>query len=373
MRLNLRSKTIIVILVTSLVALLTAGIFINWQVQRDFNRFLDRQAVFLDENIGAPPPRGMRMLMQEQPHRQLQDEFIDHVWRGIALAGVLAVVVAVGVGWFFAQRITSPLERLQRNISKLKEHLYTEPVAVIGQDEIGELSLAFEDLRLELQRVEELRKDVVSDMAHELTTPLQALLGIVEGVEEGIYEPKEKAPQMKQAISDMRALVDDMRLFSHARAKAREIAREKIRLKDFVEHETGSLLHEAGSKGLEVKIEIEDAFTAEADRSMLAHIFNNVIRNAIQFTDTGHIRIATATEADGKKHILIEDSGIGIAEKDLPYIFERFYRADRSRSKETGGTGLGLAIVKEYVEQLGWEIAVQAEVGKGTTFTITCT
>ncbi|OIP97474.1 hypothetical protein AUK40_03105 [Candidatus Wirthbacteria bacterium CG2_30_54_11] len=379
MKLNLRAKTIGIILLTSIVAILMAGVMFNIQTERAFNTFLNGQLQFLEDNRPRMMP-GMpdfRALRGEASHLLLERQFARELWRAVVGASVLASGVAFVVGFFFSDRITRPLRELKRHVNRMKQHHYDEPVVVYGDDEVAEIGADFESLRQELWRVEELRKDAVSDLAHEIATPLQSLLGIVEGIEDGMYQAKDKAEDMKNAIERIQTMTEDLRRFSHARSKARSCKKERIDLSSFVPHELGSLSAEAKTKGITLATDIPAGLELETDRSMLSHILLNLVKNAVQYTDEGRVevRISEVTTRAGQKkaiRFMVEDTGSGIAPTDLPYIFERFYRGDRSRNRKTGGTGLGLAIVKEYVDQLGWTIEVASEPGKGSTFTLLC-
>ncbi len=379
MKFNLRTKTISVILLTSIVAILMAGVMINFQTERAFNTFLTGQLQFLEDNRprmmpGMPDFRGLR---SEASHQLLEKQFARELWRAVAWASVFASGVALIVGLYFSDRITDPLRELKRHVNRMKQHRYDEPVLVHGDDEVAGIAADFESLRQELNRVEELRKDAVSDLAHEIATPLQSLLGIVEGIEDGMYEAKDKMTDMKSAIERIQNMTDDLRKFSHSRSKARTCEKEPLELAAFVTQELSSLALEAKANGLEVIIDIPADLTIETDRSMLSHILLNLVKNALQHTEKGSVSVAASVlpgrsgQKSGKV-ITVADTGSGITESDLPYIFERFYRGDRSRNRKTGGTGLGLAIVKEYVDQLGWTIQVTSTEGSGSVFSLLC-
>jgi len=376
MKFNLRDKTTLIIVITSLIALVTAGLFISRRVDIAFERFLEDQVRLFDRmqeadtNTLQPFPgiRRFVQIRQEAPHQQLEEQFVREVWRGLTLAGIVAVGMSFIIGMLFSSLITKPLVRLKKHIAKVKQHEYDDRLDMKGSDEIAELGHDFDELREELGRVEELRKDAVSDLAHEITTPLQSLLGIVEGIEEGIYDGKEKVEDMKTSIEQLRRMIDDLRLFSHARAKVRDVDLQAIPFLQFIQSTCAAVFFEAEKKGLTVGIAVSADATIRADADMLAHILTNLVKNAMQYTKQGSIII----EAHGKEvsEFSVRDTGSGINAKDLPYIFERFYRGDQSRSRETGGTGLGLSIVKEYIDQLGWQITVQSEAGVGSEFRI---
>ena len=302
--------------------------------------------------------------MAEKTHLALESEFEGRVWRGIALGGIIAFSGATIGGWYFADRITKPLSRLKKGIEELRDRNYSKPLIVQGDDEIAQLGRDFENLRSDLHTIEELRKDVISDLAHEIMTPLQSMLGVVDGIEEGIYNPSEKLDVLRYAIKQIQSMVDDMKNFSHTRARIRNLHLESVNLSEFLPTLLEPFSQQAKDKGLQFTLKVaSDQEIIQSDRNALSHIVSNLVQNAINYTQSGGISIHATTQ-----QIVIRDTGCGIHKKDLPYIFERFYRADKSRSRDTGGTGLGLAIVKEFVRQLNWDIKVTSSIRKGSSF-----
>jgi nitrogen fixation/metabolism regulation signal transduction histidine kinase len=175
MKLNLRNKTIFLIALTTVGALLMAGIIINFRVNHAFDVFVDDQINFLQSRgLLMQSVQRLNGLRKQLSQMTLEAQFQRQLWQGIASAGIISLAVAIGIGVYFANRLTSPLKKLKTQIDRMKSHNYDEPLSIQGDSEITDVAKSFEALRNELIRVEELRKDLLSDMAHEITTPLQS-------------------------------------------------------------------------------------------------------------------------------------------------------------------------------------------------------
>ncbi len=371
LKVNLRSKIILLVAAMTLLAIGSAAIIINMRVSIAFENFLESQS-----NIWRSVGSFDQMLRLSPDYRRtvfssfLESQFKEQIWQGLAIAGVFSVASAILFGAYLSDRISEPLRELKTQVLKLKAYHRGDPIKIGGDPEIAEVSHAFEDLRQELNRVEELRKDAISDMAHEIITPLQSLLGTIEGIEEGIYKAPAKIGEMKQSVEQIRAIVDDFRFFSHARAKTKDQKLEAVELKPFVTNLVATVSRSTGNKKLKLTTTIPADIVLNTDKQMLSHILTNLVKNAVQYTPKGEVKVSAETE--GKLILLkVSDTGLGIDPEDLPNIFERFYRGRRTRPSEAGGTGLGLAIVREYIDQLHWHIDVASVPDQGTTFTIT--
>ena len=227
--------------------------------------------------------------------------------------------------------------------------------------EIKELIKEFNKLTSELERIEKLRADLVSDVAHELKTPLTKVRGQVEGIIDGVYKSSEShLNKILSNLDQLEYLVEKLQELTEIQAGKIKLVKKNIQLSELVEN----VISGYTGKDIEFAVDIPEKLKLRADKNRLTEVLDNLVNNAYKFTETGTISI-TAEE----DRIIVKDTGRGIPKKDLPYIFERFYRVDKSRSKDTGGLGLGLAIVKELVEVHGWEIKVRSS-KKGTTFTV---
>jgi len=224
----------------------------------------------------------------------------------------------------------------------------------------------------ELRRLETVRKDFVANVSHELKTPLTSIKGFVETLLEGALDDKENNRGFLKIIQEhaerLNALVNDLLSLSHLELKEIKLEKEDFNLREQLEGILRGFNSQLKRKNIEIKDELLPGLLVKADKDRLEQVFTNFLDNAIKFNkEKGLIKIYSQ-DLDGKIKITIEDSGIGIPEKDIPRIFERFYRVDKARSRELGGTGLGLSIVKHIVELHGGSVGVESTEGLGSKF-----
>jgi two-component system phosphate regulon sensor histidine kinase PhoR len=227
----------------------------------------------------------------------------------------------------------------------------------------------------ERKRLEEVRRDFVANLSHELRTPLTAIRGAVEALRGGGVDAPQHAKRfleiMERHVVRLQGLLDD--LLNLARIESREAhpKREEIRGSQLAENVLASVAELASSRGIDLVSELpEQEITIRGDRQQLEQALVNLLDNAIKYTERGGT-VTLRMDREGEKvRVLVKDTGIGIAPDHLPRIFERFYRADKARSRELGGTGLGLSIVKHIVQSHGGRVEVESFPGMGSTFRI---
>ena len=226
----------------------------------------------------------------------------------------------------------------------------------------------------EIRRLETVRRDFVANVSHELKTPLTSIKGFVETLLEGALEDKENNRNFLKIIQDHAArldsLVNDLLSLSHLESKEIMLKKTNFNLRQQVESVIPGFSSQLKNKDIEIKNELPAGISVTADKDKLEQVVINLIDNAIKFNkEKGFVRIY-CEETNGKVRITVEDSGIGIPGKDIPRIFERFYRVDKARSRELGGTGLGLSIVKHIVELHGGSVGVESTEGLGSKFSV---
>ena len=224
----------------------------------------------------------------------------------------------------------------------------------------------------EMRRLETVRSDFVANVSHELKTPLTSIKGFVETLLEGALDDKENNRNFLKIIQNhaqrLDNLVNDLLSLSHFESKEIKLNRVNFNIRQLVEEAASGFSSQLKNKDIEIKNELSESILLMADRDRLEQVITNLIDNAIKFNKAkGFIRIF-GEEIKDKVKITIEDSGIGIPEKDTPRIFERFYRVDKARSRELGGTGLGLSIVKHIIELHGGMVGVESTEGFGSKF-----
>jgi two-component system phosphate regulon sensor histidine kinase PhoR len=249
--------------------------------------------------------------------------------------------------------------------------------------------LSFHDIT-RLRQLEDMRKDFVANVSHEIKTPITAIKGFAETLLGGAIDDKENASKFLQTIKNhserLNSLVEDLLTLSRIELGDIKIEKTAVSLDDVIDTVFTTLRKKADIKGLYLRKEIpENLGEIRADRNRLTQILLNLVDNGIKFTETGGVTVIIRSEKDliselktqNSKladflEISVEDTGIGIPQKHLPRLGERFYRVDSSRSRELGGTGLGLAIVKHLVKAHGWEMKIESTQGKGTIVSILC-
>jgi len=224
----------------------------------------------------------------------------------------------------------------------------------------------------EMRRLETMRRDFVANVSHELKTPLTSIKGFVETLLEGALEDKENSVNFLKIINDhadrLNTLIDDLLDLSHIESKEVVLRKDKFSLAGLVDEVILGFKSQAKKKQIEVSSALPQGLEIIADKSKIEQVLVNLINNAIKYNkDKGFVRIYSGELTD-KIKIIVEDSGSGIPARDIPRIFERFYRVDKARSRELGGTGLGLSIVKHIIELHGGNVGVESTEGLGSKF-----
>lgn len=295
-----------------------------------------------------------------------EELFISGLNRTLLIAGMVSAGVALIIALVLSKRMLRPIEGLTLAVRRMEKGELEQTVQVAANDEIGELAHAFNSMAQSLARAEQLRCNMVSDVAHELRTPLTNIRCHLEILQDGLKEP---TPEFINSIHDeamhLSRLVDDLQDLALAEAGQLRLEPRRVSARAEVERAATALRHQID--GLTISIDVPEAIEAHADPKRLGQVLRNLIANAITHTPAGGSIHVRASREQAEIQIRVEDTGRGIAPEALPFVFERFYRADASRERATGGAGLGLAIVKQIVTAHGGRVWVESEVDKGTT------
>jgi two-component system OmpR family sensor kinase/two-component system sensor histidine kinase BaeS len=251
------------------------------------------------------------------------------------------------------------------------------PAPEHGPREFGRLAESFNRMTEELERADQRRRNLTADVAHELRTPLHIIQGNLEGILDDVYEPTpEHIGVTLDETRTLARLVDDLRTLSLAEAGQLPLVWEPVDVAELLADVSTSFSGQAEAAGIDLRVEVEGSpsvVTVSADVGRLDQVLGNLTANALRHTPSGGVitlRAEPAPANDGVR-ITVHDTGEGIPPEDLPYIFDRFWRGDRSRSRTGGaGSGLGLAIARQLVQAHGGHIGVESEPDQGTTFTI---
>ena len=224
------------------------------------------------------------------------------------------------------------------------------------------------------RRIDEIRKDFVANVSHELKTPVTAIRGYVETLLDGAMEDRQDLSKFLNVIGfqagRMEQLIKDLIELSKIEFGAMAIEKKPVILQEVVGRAVSLFEEKAAARGIYLKKDISEECQIEADPGMLGQIFTNLLDNAVKYTDTGGVVVRARESEDWRCIITVQDTGIGVPKKYLHRLGERFFRVDPSRSRELGGTGLGLAIVKHLVIAQGWKMHIDSDFGKGTTVRI---
>ena len=299
--------------------------------------------------------------------------FLAAVNRWLLLATVAAGFAALFLTWGLSRRILGPVEALTAAAVQMESGDLTQRVQVQTQDEIGELARAFNSMAGGLARQEQLRRNMVSDVAHELRTPLSGIRGYVEALRDGVVSPTAAVlDSLHEETMLLNRLVDDLQELALAEAGQLKLDRCPVAVADVIRQVLQVLNSQSASHEVTLTADVPaDVPPVFADPDRLAQIVRNLLVNALTYTPAGGTITVGARVAAADVEISVRDTGIGIAPEHLPFVFDRFYRVDKSRTRTTGGAGLGLAIVKHWVEAHGGRVWVESAPGQGSTFAFT--
>jgi signal transduction histidine kinase len=304
---------------------------------------------------------------------QIQQQFIASVNRSLRIAILVSVTLAILLSIIFSKSILSPIQALNQAVQKIQHGDLSQRIQTKSKSELGVLAQSFNDMADNLQRVEQLRRNLVSDVAHELRTPLSHLRGYLEAMQDGILTPTtESITSLHSEVMLLSHLVDDLQDLALVEAGQLRINQHPTDLRMMVNQAVMNYQTEADKKGVILQQDIPAILSRVfADPERLEQIFGNLLDNALVYTPSGGTITIGARNESELILIRVSDTGIGIAPEHLPFIFERFYRADKSRSRSTGGVGLGLAIVRQLVEAQGGTVSVESALDQGTTVSFT--
>ena len=286
---------------------------------------------------------------------------------------LLAVGVAVAIAFLISRRVLSPVRALTQAVQRLGHGDLGQRVEVIDKGEMGELAGAFNTMAGELDRADRVQRQMIGDIAHELRTPLSNIRGYIEAIRDRVVEPDENTvATIDEEATLLSRLVDDLQDLSIVEAGQLTLEIQPEDPLALIQQATNAVRTKAATRGIELGARAPDRLPLVAiDHLRISQVLRNLLDNAIAHTEQGGTVTLTAAEKGSVVEVAVSDTGAGIPEEDLPKIFDRFYRADKSRTRATGGSGLGLTISRGLVEAHGGTIRVESEPGEGSTFTFT--
>ncbi|MFC5530253.1 sensor histidine kinase [Cohnella yongneupensis] len=297
---------------------------------------------------------------------------------------VILIITHTLLTYLMSKSIIRPLRRLRAAAKQIKEGDLDFQVEIGRKDEIGQLGVAFEEMRYQLQhslrlqtQYEANRKELVSNISHDLKTPITAIKGYVDGIMEGVADSPEKTEKYMRTIAakaeEMDRLIDELFLYSKLDLKRVPFAFEHVPILALLQDWTEELQFELEKQGVKLltELRIGTGGIVNVDRDKLKRVLTNVIQNSLKYMlNEDKVIQVRAKDSGDQLRLEIQDNGPGIDAEALPFVFDRFYRAEQSRNADTGGSGLGLAIAKQIMEGHGGDIRAESKEGQGTTIVV---
>lgn len=295
----------------------------------------------------------------------------DAISRALLVAALGAILTGLLTSLFLAREILRPLWQIARSSQRIASGRYNERMSVPTSTELAMVATHFNQMAEALEQVEQQRVALISNVMHELRTPLTGLEGYLEGLIDGLFTPgPETFAQMSHEVRRLHRLVDDLQALSRVEAGRISLHMQTFDLVPVVERVVSQLQPQAVAQCLQLLTEPgQPELPVVADPDRTAQVLINLVGNAIHYTPEGGCINVRVTAADKTARVEVQDEGIGIPAEALPYIFERFYRVDRSRARSSGGSGIGLTISRHLAWAMGGDLSASSPgPGQGSTF-----
>ena len=363
----------LIVIVVGVIALASA---VEFSVPSAFERHLAGMGAMTlapdaSAGVGGGGP-GMNM--------DLLTGFRAAVNESLLLSALAAAVVAVAVSWLISRRVVAPVRQMMRASQVIAAGDYRERVQVPGDlargelDELGELAVSFNQMTTRLEQIETMRRQLIGDVAHELRTPLTTIKGTMEALMDGVLPAEaETFQQVYREADRLQRLVNDLQELSRVEAGAYTLSLRPVSVAALAAALETRLGRQYEEKGVALHTDVPaDLAPVRGDEDRLGQVLLNLAGNALQYTAAGGRVEITARRRASEVEIAIRDTGMGITVEDLPRVFDRFDRADKSRARSAAGSGIGLTIARHLVEAHGGRLRAESPgLGQGSTFTFT--
>jgi histidine kinase len=302
------------------------------------------------------------------------------VTEALSLATVAALIAAVLASFLISRQVVRPVQRMMVISHRIAEGEYEERLRLSGNvqsnqlDELDQLAITFNQMADKLEKTETMRRQLVGDVTHELRTPLAAIKGYMEGLMDGVLPATPETYQQVHAEADrLQRLVNDLQELSRVEAGAFQLKLESVSPANLIETVVSHLNRQFEDKGIYLEEKLDAGLpNVSVDKDRILQVLTNLVGNALQYTPSGGKVVVSASQAKFEIVISVTDTGIGISPDHLPFIFNRFYRIDKSRARASGGSGIGLTIAQALVKAHHGRIwAESAGEGKGSSFHFT--
>ncbi len=361
------------IFLTYLLVILAGGFVLVESINLSFppalDRHLQRMSPLMQQMMGVPRLPNFMLYFQLAVRESL-------VYSAMAAFGIALLASII-----LSRQLTTPVKSMMQASQRIAEGDYSHRVPISkdqnekSRDELDQLAISFNQMADRLQRIEEIRRQLIADVSHELRTPLTTIKGSMEGLMDGVLPANAETYQSVYREADrLQGLVEDLHELSRVESGKIELKLKSINITQLIHTAQKQMRPAFETKHISLKDEIQKNLNkVQADEDRLLQVLINLLGNALQFTPMDGSVTIDAKRQEKNVLISVKDNGVGIRERDLPHIFERFYRADKSRSrKEGGGSGIGLTIAQSLVHAHGGRIWAESEgEGKGSTFYFT--
>ena len=292
---------------------------------------------------------------------------VNQVVKSIAIIGILSIMTSIAIIWIISRRTLNPITNIVNTSKYLSKGDFTKRIDQSVSGELSEIVTAFNYMASELQKLDEQRKIMIADIAHELRTPMTNLKGYIEGWSDGIIKPdNETLKILDYQVNTLSKIIDDLSTLSLAESGMLSLNISEFELNNKISEIINNFKLRSQSQNINIINNITPDIKINYDPQRFTQIVTNILNNSILATDDGGI-ISFSTSTNNNNLLLkISDNGTGIPKDELPYIFDRFYRTDKSRNRQSGGSGLGLSIVKYLIESHNGTIKINSELSKGT-------
>lgn len=297
--------------------------------------------------------------------------FLRRQYGALALAAFIAILVSAAAAFFVARQVLIPIRQLELGAKNLASGDYTSRIAQDREDELGQLIGHYNVLAVTLERTDKTEREWISNTSHELQTPLATLRAQIEAVQDGVRQPDEETlAGMHAAMMRLSRLVQDIKTLSHSREGGLVTAFYTEDLSSVMREAADTVRPQLAAKQIGLDLDLPDTLPLACDRMRIRQVFDNLLGNAIRYTNApGHVRL-TAQDAGTAVRVIIDDTPPAPPQDDLPRLFDRFYRAESSRSRAYGGSGLGLSVCKAIIEGHGGTITAEPSQLGGLRITI---
>jgi two-component system, OmpR family, sensor histidine kinase BaeS len=278
-----------------------------------------------------------------------------------------AIVPVCIISYFVAKNLSTPLIQMRKAAEKMAKGELDARIKTLGNDELNELGLSLNQLASQLQLQESARKNMTSDIAHELRTPLATIKSHLEAFEDGVFHPTpERIQSLKEEIERLILLVQDLEHLTAMESPQSVLELKQEDLSKVINRSIDAVSGSYVQKGVKLESISNVPIELHLDAKRITQVFINLLTNALKYTPADGKVTVSAKQVNDHVHITVKDTGKGIPKEEVEQVFERFYRSEKSRNREFGGSGIGLTIVKRIVEAHGGQIWIESELGKGT-------